>query len=338
MNAGRSRLALMSALLFSAGCASGVRDDGRRAPRDAGSGDSGIQVDAAMPSDGGVRLDAGTVDGGSLDAGGRMDASVPDAGLPDAGFDAGMADAGIDAGMPDAGIDAGMPDAGTGGACMDALGMTRNGFESTADGWLTGNLDGVTGSWPYNPWEWGTPRSGQPACSEGTTCLGTDMDDNYAQCGRGFIESPAFDVSACGMTPLVLVMSHHYSFWTGSYGGSTWTDGGVVEVSADGGSTWMALDAGAYPGTVRINPNRGSGYSCLSAGSFYVDGRPGFVGTGGGWENVRLPLPAAAWGASSLKVRFLYSSGVSSRTTNANTSRGSTDSGWFMDDVRIEAM
>ncbi|MEM9074973.1 MAG: hypothetical protein AAGE52_41135 [Myxococcota bacterium] len=322
-------------LAVAIGCAAG---DGRRPRigRDASTTDAGMMVDAA--TDTGF-ADTGFVDTGFVDAG-FMDAGAMDTGSVDAGsVDAGASDAGFDAGPPDAGPpDSGPPDAGLPPACTGALAATRNGFESEADGWLTGNLDGQTGSWPFNPWEWGTPRSGQPACAEGTTCLGTDLDDNYAQCGRAFIESPAFDVSACGSAPLVLVLTHHYRFWTGAFGGTTWTDGGLLEVSIDDGRSWLPFDPSGYPGTVRINPNRGSSYACLDADSFYVDGRPGFVGSNAGWEDLVLPLPSVAWGAPSVTIRFLFSSGVSSSTTSADTSRLATEFGWFFDDVRIEAM
>ncbi|MEM9862775.1 MAG: hypothetical protein AAF938_14225 [Myxococcota bacterium] len=318
-----------SALLACAGCATGTRARVGPEPDAGSSADVGMQIDTGA-------LEAGPADSGASDAGARD-------GAADLGADSAMRDAGVmDARVPEIGMDAAVPDAamdaGITAACALALDATRNGFETQADGWLTGNLDGVSGSWPFNPWEWGTPRSGQPDCAEGTTCFGTDLDDNYAQCGRGFIESPAFNVAPCGGTDLALVMSHYYRFWTGPYDGSTWTDGGVVEVSTDGGDSWLALSADVYPGTVRINPDRGSSYACIDSDRFYLSGRPGFVGASGGWEEVVLPLPADALSAGSVTLRFSYSSGVSSSTTNANSSRRATDTGWFIDDVRIEAI
>ena len=222
-------------------------------------------------------------------------------------------------------------------ACATAIAGTRNGFESDATGWTSDAMDGVIiPSWPLDPWEYGEPSGSQPSCFEGSQCVGTDMDENYAQCGRADLRSPSIDLTACSTDSLALVIEHSYDFWSGDYGGSTWYDGGLIELSINGGSSWIPIDPVVYSGTIRINPDRGLSYECASPTSFYVHGRAGFVGSSGGWERLIIPLPAEVLGESSVMVRFAWASGVSSTTTSASTSRSSTAPGWFIDDFRIE--
>lgn len=305
------RLVALAATLVGAGCATGSGGEGGGGGgRDAGAPfDSGnVPVDAGVPSDAGD-LDAAMIDAGALD-GGLLDAGMLDAGPPDAG----------------------MPDAGT--ACTTALAAARQTFEAGAGGWTHRGMDGVSTSWPIDPWENGTPSAvGPSACGEGSQCWGTDLDRNYAQCGRAELRSPSIDLGACSGATIVMVWEQWYDFWTGSYGGSTWYDGGLVEISTNGGSSWAPVDPSIYPGTVRINPDRGLSYACLQSDSFYVHGRPGFVGSSGGWETAEVALSVSG----PFLVRFAWGSGVSSSTTNADTSRSATRPGWYVDDVRFEA-
>lgn len=282
---------------------------------------------------GGALFDAGR---DQLDSGGASDAGLPlDAWMPDAETPDGSAGP-LDGGVPgDAAVtpDAGPRDAGP-DPCTTALEAARQSFESGAGGWTHRAMDGVSGSWPFDPWEVGTPSSvGPSSCAEGSRCWATDLDQNYAQCGRAELRSPSIDLGACAGRTIVMVWDQWYALWSGSYGGNTWYDGGLVEVSTNGGASWAEVDPSIYPGTIRINPNRGGSYSCLQSDSFHVDGRPGFVGSSGGWERVEVALPVSG----SFLVRFAWASGVSSSTTSANTSRSATAPGWYVDDVRFEA-
>lgn len=324
---GMSGVALCALLLALAGCATGGGgtpfDAGGGGPDSGGASDAGTPLDAsAEPLDASVSMDAGT--------------TPDDAGMHDAGSgDAGPSDAGTgddDAGSSDAGTgddDAGLPE-----ACANALAAARESFEDGPDGWTHHVMDGVSGTWPFDPWEVGTPSSvGPSSCADGARCWATDLDQNYAQCGRAELRSPSIDLTACAGRSIVLVWEQWYEFWSGSYNGTTWYDGGLVEVSTDGGTTWSPVDPSIYSGTIRINPNRGSAYSCLQSNSFHVHNRPGFVGSSGGWERVEAEL----FVSGTFRVRFAWASGVSSSTTNANTSRSATAPGWYIDDVRFEA-
>lgn len=274
----------------------------------------------------------------------QLDASPFDAGVADTGTGARDTSAPIDVGpIPDTAIaDTGAPpdtaprpDAGAPAACAMALQTARFTFEMGAQGFQHSALDSVSGSWPFDPWNFGTPANGPPACAQGNTCFGTGHTQNYAQCGRAALVSPTINLTACHPSRVVLVFEQWHDFWSGTYDGQMWFDGGLVELSIDNGRTWMAAPPATYDRRLAINPDRGSSYRCLNAMSFYVHNRPGFTESSGGWETVELDFGSVAT-SSSLLIRFAWSSGVSSSTTNANMSRTATAPGWFIDDVRFE--
>jgi hypothetical protein len=249
-----------------------------------------------------------------------------DSGKPPLRLDSSTAEP-VEAGAGDAAgadaADAAMPD-----PCAAALAKITYDFESGVSGWTHATSDGATGSWPFDPWATGTASVGT-ACNVGK-CFGTELTQNYAQCQRASLSSPAIDLSKCTGKTVALVFQHAYSFWTGSYGGSVWFDGGVVEVSGDG-STW-AVAQGTYPGTVKINPDRTASYACVLPNGFGVHNKQGFVGVQSTTTKAELTIPSSAITATT-RIRFSFASGVSSQTTNADTSRGSTAPGWRIDDV-----
>ena len=236
----------------------------------------------------------------------------------------------------DAGADA-PSTGGPGAACLAALAPTRFDFESGAAGWTHDAIDGFAGdqSWPYDVWDVGVATSG-PACHGGTKCAATNLTGNYVQCGRAALRSPAMDLTACAAaTDVTLAFQHAFAFWTGSYLGTSYSDGGLVEISNDGGTTWTAVSGVTYPGTLAINPRRGI-YACSMPPAFSASGKPGYVGAGSGWQKVDVPIPPA-FRTSKFAIRFVYSSGVSSSTSDPVASEAGTAPGWHVDDVAITA-
>ncbi len=264
--------------------------------------------------------------------------SDPEA-VPDTESDAGRIDTGTTT-LPsgDSGVDP--TDAPAGDAktdspsvdpCADALAKLTYDFEAGASGWTHAVSDGADGSgvsWPYDPWLTGT-ASVAPACKAGK-CFGTELSKNYAQCQRGHLLSPTVNLSACSGKTVALVFHHAYSFWTGSYNGTTWFDGGVVEVSTNG-TSWQQL-TGTFPGTVKINPDRTASFACVLPNGFGVHNKQGYVGVQTTTVKAELTIPAAAI-SSTTRFRFSFASGVSSQTTNPDSSRASTAPGWRIDDV-----
>ena len=170
-------------------------------------------------------------------------------------------------------------------------------------------------------------------CHSGTKCFAAQLTDNYVQCQRAELRSPAMDLTTCAAASSVkLVFQHAFVFWTGAYNSTTWFDGGIVEISGDGGATWQLAPG---PGMVKINPRRGSSYVCTTD-PFYVDGKAGYVASGAAWQAVQIDVPPALR-TNKFRVRFAYASGVSYATTDPATSQLHTAPGWHIDDVQIVA-
>ncbi len=212
-------------------------------------------------------------------------------------------------------------------------------FETGVGGWTHAVLDGAVASgWPLDEWQNGTASSGPGSCHGGTKCWATRLDANYTSCERAALVSPVIDLSACVGRTVTLSFWSYHDFWTGTVSGKpdTWFDGGLLEVSTNGTGWTAVTPSPAYPGTLKINPDIGSSYSCVSANNFYVNNKPGWVGTSSGWQQVRVPIPAVAV-TPSFRFRFAFSSGVSFASTSAETNRTHTKPGWYIDDVSFSA-
>lgn len=213
-------------------------------------------------------------------------------------------------------------------ACAKALNHLRFDFESGSAGWTHGILDGATepAGYPYDPWEQGTASNGAP-CASGK-CFGAPLAQNYAQCHRGYLLSPSMDLSACQNQKVVLSFNHGYGFWSE---GTSFHDGGVLEISGDAGASWQVPEA-TYPGTIKIKKqdNQG-GYGCLVQ-DFSVDNKQGFVGKQATTSPFEVELPPALV-TSTTRIRFSVGGGLSSSTVDVDVSRQNTDFGWRIDDV-----
>ncbi len=249
-----------------------------------------------------------------------------DTGGPDAGGQ--LADAGPE---PDA-----QPELPT--ACEEALAAAAFDFEDGNAGWrhdIMPEIEGTTVNWRFDDWEAGTASNvGPAACHDGTGCWGTRLDNNYISCQRAYVRSPAIDLSACAGESLTLSFFHWYDFWSGDWDGQTWFDGGIVELGG-AGPGWSSPPGVEYPGTIAINPDKGPSYPCIEPDSFYVDGRPGYVGASGGWQEVSVAIPAELV-AAGFQVRFSYASGVSLESTTQNAENFS-NAGWYIDDLAVVA-
>jgi bacillolysin len=142
---------------------------------------------------------------------------------------------------------------------------------------------------------------------------------NYAHSGLHSLfahDFPAviFDTSV-SMTDGVVVPSSAFLHFAHAYGfDAPDFDGGVVEYSANGGSTWIdagsLFDANGYTGTV------------ASASGNPLGNRSAFVGASHGYVSSRVNLSSLA----GQTVRFRWRMGLDSEIS---------DLGWFLDDVRI---
>jgi hypothetical protein len=222
-------------------------------------------------------------------------------------------------------------------ACAAALAPFHYDFEAGPAGFTHEAMDGFSGdpSWPFDEWDQGSVSGPGPgACHGGSGCFATYRLGNYVSCERGALRSPTLDLSACSTVPTKVSFFHYYDFWAGITSAGTWYDGGLVELSGDGGATWQAA-ALTYPGTLAINPQMTASYMCLAPNAFYAHAKPGFVQTSGGaWQKVDVPIPAALRTAK-FAIRFVYATGVSSQNNTPATSRPNAKPGWYLDDLSL---
>ncbi len=171
------------------------------------------------------------------------------------------------------------------------------------DRWASAALDGGRNPWHYPPNPNGNPMwDGTWASSGRYNLFGKNM-------GRVTNAAIAMTRSVTVPNGGLLRFEHGYRFDAGS----RYWDGGVVEVSVDGGR-WVDLGSrfinSGYTGTIatgRGNPLRG---------------RRAFVSVSRGWGASRVDL--SDWAGREVRIRFRI---------GTDTSHGSH--GWYIDDVRI---
>ncbi len=144
---------------------------------------------------------------------------------------------------------------------------------------------------------WGPDNNGQ------TDGVKADLPDEQA------LVSPAMHV---GTGPLAISFAHRFSFEGGNW------DGGVVEISNNGGATWADIGVGAYNGSTNAVTSAPIGAN-----------RPAFVNRMIGWPNfanVTRNL-GTAYANQDVMIRFRI---------GADESTGAP--GWDIDDIRVSGI
>ncbi len=131
----------------------------------------------------------------------------------------------------------------------------------------------------------------------------------------------AADLSSSSDEELTTVNSYNIegtsilSFWH-LYNCESGYDGGLVEISTDGGITWLDVadkfTMNGYSGT--ISSNYGS----------YIAGRKAFTGNSGGSAFINSTINLAAYAGKAIKIRFVF----------ASDNVGGGD-GWYVDDIKL---
>ncbi len=175
-----------------------------------------------------------------------------------------------------------------------------------SSGWYIDDVSLVTGPYIFNnpedfelgfgdwsadegSWEIGVPTVGPGSAHGGQNCAGTKLDGNYQEPSDSRLVSPPFVVPPASENPGI-------QFWQWfSFNSSS--DWGEVQISTDGGITWVIISSRI------INTSSGI------------------------WSNFFIPL--AAYADYIVQIAFHFHS--------INDGGGSIDvsSGWFIDDVKI---
>ncbi|MEM6337475.1 MAG: hypothetical protein AAF752_12975, partial [Bacteroidota bacterium] len=175
---------------------------------------------------------------------------------------------------------------------------------------------GASGVVASEGWALGAPAFGVRVARSGQQVWGTNLDRPYpAQNSLATLELPPVDLAGTSR-PLLLFWHWHDFEHDGQAGRSNATlwDGGIVQVSTDGGQTWTSAEPrGGYDGTIPY------GY-----GNPLSD-QPAFGGYSYGWIREQVQLPVA----SDVRVRFVFG------TDSGNTETARSYAGWYIDDVQI---
>jgi subtilisin-like proprotein convertase family protein len=171
-------------------------------------------------------------------------------------------------------------------------------FEDGPGGWYAETVSGDA-----NSWQWGQPGGTFiPEANSGDNAWVTNLNGSYENNEDNFIISPCFDFSDVVLDP---ILSFAHIFAT-----EDCCDGGWVDMSVDGGSTWSRL------GTM------GSGTNWYN--NQFANRWNGTSGDPGVWRNASHLLTGTA-GESAVRIRFYFRSDVSI-----------VNEGFGVDDVRID--
>ena len=173
----------------------------------------------------------------------------------------------------------------------------KDDMESGASGWTHGGTN--------DNWELGSPTSGPGNASSGLNVWATNLDGNYeANNMNAQLVSPSINLN--GISLAKLAFQHYYhteNYW----------DGGIVEISTDGGASWtQVMPEGGYPEDAL------SGSNPLGPVSAYS----GYSGVG--WHPAVFDISSYD-GYSNINIRFRF----------GTDSSISYYSGWYIDDVVI---
>ncbi|MFC2085725.1 T9SS type A sorting domain-containing protein [Bacteroidota bacterium] len=168
-------------------------------------------------------------------------------------------------------------------------------------------------------WEHGTPSFGVEYAHSGSDAWATKLDGSYPDFpGAATLVLPSINLS--GLTSAWLEFWHWYdtehdgSAIPGSDTDATIWDGGVVQVSTDGGSSWSSITPeGGYDGTI---PG--------GAGS-PLENEEAFGGFSFGWRREIAVIPAGP----DVQIRFVFAHDVS------NDEESIAYAGWIIDDVSV---
>jgi immune inhibitor A len=139
--------------------------------------------------------------------------------------------------------------------------------------------------------------------------MGGSGTADYSDLDDSALESPDIEI---GQNSDAVLSFYQIIFAEEEFGTGTAWDGGVVELSDNGGLTWQIIyPEGGYSHTIIDNP-----------ASPFMAGTPVFSGVDSSWQEKRFDLSAFT---GVVKIRFRFGS-----------DGFVTDEGWYIDDVSIE--
>ncbi len=192
-------------------------------------------------------------------------------------------------------------------------------FEAVSTDWTTGTIAGGP-----NDWVLGTPAKVQIAgAHSGLKAFVTKLTGNYSNGQESYLRSPTFNMTS--LSGVVVL-----EFWQNFKTEYQW-DGGVLELSRDGGTSWQRVDSVAGTGPT-YDTELSAGWYNTDVGNgnitapFWSNGSTTYAGQAAGWIRTRTAITGIA-GLPAVCFRWHFSSDLST-----------SFEGWAIDDVSISAL
>jgi hypothetical protein len=167
-------------------------------------------------------------------------------------------------------------------------------------------------------WEWGTPQNvGPNTTHSGLYAWGTNIDSNYSTGALAHLESPDFDLALSTNTRLEF---WHYVDTQDFFVTHDW-DGGLIEVSTDGGNSWVQIEDENKP-----NPDPYYDSALRDTRGNPLGGREAYCYDHLTWTQVSVDLSLFD-GSPGFKFRFAFGTDLF----------GGDSPGWYIDDVIVSA-
>ncbi len=196
---------------------------------------------------------------------------------------------------------------------ISTLPYTQN-FDGVGNtGWSSAANGGV------NPWVLGTPAKTQiTGAHSGAKAWVTGITGAYPDGSNASVVSPQFNMTSVTSDPVI-------SFWHNFNSESGW-DGGILEVSTNGGTSWTQLDNNAGTGGNFITAGSANWYNgnANSIGMAWQNTSTAYTGQASGWIQTQTRLTGVA-GQANVRIRFRFASDASFTTPD----------GWSIDDINI---
>lgn len=192
-----------------------------------------------------------------------------------------------------------------------------NDFEDGPQDWVASVPAPTTRPAPTDTWQWGAPTSGPGIAASGSNVWATNLSGNYAASQCSGLLSPPIDLTGATSASLSFKHWRHMDQFSST---STFVgDGGMLMVTADGGTTFTRIT--------------GTGYTTNSMSSVILpcfDGAPSSARGYTGPPGATPPAPTyasngadlSAFVGQTVQVAFVFAS-------NCCTHRA----GWYLDDV-----
>ncbi|MDY7095643.1 MAG: choice-of-anchor B family protein [Acidobacteriota bacterium] len=147
--------------------------------------------------------------------------------------------------------------------------------------------------------------------------IGWELSGARASSGdRSFFSTYSNQQCTAVLTPPLTLTSGQIStlsFWTIFNVEYRW-DGGVVQLSDDGGATWQTLG---------LTPDYPTTFRASSDACGFEEGDPAFTGLDFSWDEYVADL--SPWQGMEVQIRWIFS-----------TDGGLTEEGWYVDDITLE--